>query len=201
MKLYFAPQTRATRPRWMLEELEIPYELVRLDLKKGEHKTPEYLKIHPLGAVPALVDGETTLIESAAILMYLADKFPEKGLAPAVGSPERGHYYQWMLYTMVNLEPPVLDVFQHTVMLPEGERKPEVVDAARAKWEKVMAPVEATLEGKTWLLGEQFTAADVLLGSITTWANFMGLLAGFPNVIAYNTRVSARPGFRRGRAP
>ena len=94
MKLYYAPQTRATRPRWMLEEIGAPYELVRLQLSKGEHKQPEYLKIHPHGAVPAYSDGEVTMFESAAICAYLADKFPDKRLAPPLGSPQRGLYYQ-----------------------------------------------------------------------------------------------------------
>ena len=77
MKLYYAPQTRATRPRWLLEELEVPYELIRISLAQGEQKKPEYLKIHPHGLVPALVDGGVTLFESSAICLYLADKFPK----------------------------------------------------------------------------------------------------------------------------
>ncbi|MET0152909.1 MAG: glutathione S-transferase N-terminal domain-containing protein, partial [Candidatus Binatia bacterium] len=89
MKLYYARQTRASRARWMLEEIGEPYELVRLDLSKGEHKRPEYLKIHPHGAVPALVDGETAMFESAAICAYLADKFPAKGFAPPPTSAAR----------------------------------------------------------------------------------------------------------------
>ena len=80
MKLYYTPRTRSSRPRWMLEELEIPYELVRVDLSAGEHRKPEYLAINPYGAVPALVDGEVKLFESAAICAYLADKHPDRGL-------------------------------------------------------------------------------------------------------------------------
>ena len=108
LKLYFAPRTRATRPRWLLEELGVPYELVELDMSKQEHKQLPYLRIHPLGRVPALADGDQVIFESAAICMYLADKFPEKKLAPAVGTPERGQYYQWMVYAGATLEPEVL---------------------------------------------------------------------------------------------
>ena len=103
MKLYYAPQTRAGRVRWMLEEIGAPYELVRLDMSKGDHKKPEYMKIHPHGAVPALADGDLAMFESAAICAYLADKFPEKRLAPPVGTPPRGLYYQWMIYSMATL--------------------------------------------------------------------------------------------------
>jgi len=92
MKLYYSPQTRAGRPRWLLEEIGAPYEIASLDLKKGEHKQPEYMKIHPHGAVPALIDGDLALFESAAICMYLADKYPEKKLAPALGTPARGEH-------------------------------------------------------------------------------------------------------------
>ena len=114
MKLYYAPQTRATRPRWMLEEIGAPYELVRLQLSKGEHKQPEYLRVHPHGAVPAFADEHVTLFESGAICAYLADTFPEKQLAPAAGSAQRGPYYQWLFYSMATMEPPVLKVFLNT---------------------------------------------------------------------------------------
>ncbi len=98
MQLYFAPRTRASRPRWLLEELEVPYELVKLDLSKQESRTPAYVALHPFGEVPVLVDGDVTLFESSAICLYLADRFPEKRLAPSLGSPDRGPYLQWMLF-------------------------------------------------------------------------------------------------------
>ena len=137
MKLYYAPQTRAGRPRWLLEELGVPYEIVPVDLAQGEHKKPEYMKIHPHGAVPALADGDLVLFESAAICMYLADKYPEKKLAPAVGTPARGLYYQWMIYTMATLEPPVVQIFLNTVMLPEAERSAAAVEKGKTQFAEV----------------------------------------------------------------
>jgi len=89
IKLYYAPRTRSTRPRWLLEELGVPYELVRLDLGKGDHKKAEYLAIHPHGVVPALEDDGRVIIESLAICLYVADKFPEKGFAPEIRTIER----------------------------------------------------------------------------------------------------------------
>jgi glutathione S-transferase len=200
MKLYFAPQTRAGRPRWMLEELGVPYELVQLDLAKGEHKKPEYMKIHPHGAVPALVDGDLALFESAAICSYLADKYPEKKLAPPVGTPARGLYYQWMHYAMATVEPPLLQTFLHTVMLPEAQRKPEVVEEARKQWQDVARVLSQALAGKTWILGEQFSAADVMIGSCLVWAGFMGMTSGFPELEAYVARCSARPALQAAQA-
>jgi glutathione S-transferase len=200
MKLYYAPQTRATRPRWMLEEIGAPYELIRLQLSKGEHKQPEYLKIHPHGAVPAYSDGEVTMFESAAICAYLADKFPDKRLAPPVGSAERGPYYQWLVYSMATMEPPVLKVFLNTRMLAEEKRSPAVAEEGRAQWKDVARVVQQAVEGKTFLLGEQFTAADVMVGSILGWAGFMGLLDGFPGLQAYVGRLTSRPAFKRANA-
>ena len=200
MKLYYAPQTRATRPRWMLEEIGAPYELVRLQLSKGEHKQPEYLKIHPHGAVPAYSDGEVTMFESAAICAYLADKFPDKRLAPPVGSAERGPYYQWLVYSMATMEPPVLKVFLNTRMLAEEKRSPAVAEEGRAQWKDVARVVQQAVEGKAFLLGEQFTAADVMVGSILGWSGFMGLLDGFPGLQAYVGRLTSRPAFQRASA-
>ena len=127
MKLYYVPNTRAHRCRWLLEELEVPYELHRLDLAAGEHKQPPYLELQPHGAVPVLVDGETVVFESAAICLYLADRFPERGLAPRAGDPARGAYYQWLVYSISELEPPVALTFAHKVRLPEANRVPAMV--------------------------------------------------------------------------
>lgn len=197
MKLYYSPQTRSVRPRWLLEEIGAPYELVTLDMAKGEHKKPEHLKIHPHGAVPALVDGDLVLIESAAICMYLADKYPEKQLAPAVGTPARGTYYQWMVYTMATLEPPVLQVFMNTVFLPEAERSAEAVEKGKTQFKEVARVLENALAGRTFILGEQFSAADVMIGGTLAWAAFMGLLNGHPVLQAYAQRLSERPAFKR----
>ena len=200
MRLYYAPQTRAGRPRWLLEEIGLPYELVRLDLSKGEHKSPAYLKIHPHGAVPALVDGDLTMFESAAICAYVADKFPEQRLAPPVGTPARGLYYQWMHYSMATLEPPVLQVFLHTMMLPEDKRSAAAVDEARSRFAEVARVLEQALAGGPFILGAQCTAADVMLGSSLIWAKFMGLAGGCPEIAAYTGRLAERPAFQRSRA-
>jgi glutathione S-transferase len=195
MKLYYAPQTRAGRCRWMLEEIGAPHELVRLDLSKGEHKAPAYLKIHPHGAVPALVDGDLAMFESAAICAYLADKFPDARLAPPVGTPARGLYYQWMFYSMATLEPPVVQVFMHTVMLPEAERSAAAVEGGRSRFKEVARVLEQALAGKTYILGEQLSGADVMIGGTLVWSK--RLLGGYPNLEAYAARLAERPAFAR----
>jgi glutathione S-transferase len=193
IKLYHSRQSRSVRPRWLLEEIGAPYELVTLDMQKGEHKTPAYMKVHPHGAVPALVDGDLQLFESAAICAYLADKFPEKRLAPPVGTPARGLYYQWMVYAIATLEPPVIDVFMQTAMLPEAERSPAVLAAARKKFGDVATVLEQALGTRPFLLGEQFTAVDVMIGSTLGWAQMLGLLEGKKTLQEYVQRLSERP--------
>ena len=197
MKLYHSPHSRSVRPRWLLEEIGAPYDLVSLDMTKNEHKAPNYMKIHPHGAVPALVDGDLALFESAAICAYLADKFPEKQLAPAVGTPARGLYYQWMIYSMATLEPPVLQVFMHTVMLPEAQRSAAAATEGRQKFGEVARVLEQALTGRPFILGERFSAADVMIGSTLSWAQFVGLLEGHSELEAYVRRLSERPAFQR----
>lgn len=197
LKLYHSAQSRSTRPRWLLEEIGAPYDLVRVDMSKQEHKTPQYLQVHPHGVVPALVDGDLALMESGAICAYLADKFPAARLAPAVGTPERGRYYQWMFYTMATLEPPLMQVFMNTVMLPEAQRSAAQVEEGRTKFGEVAEVITNALAGKPFLLGEQFSAADVMIGSTIAWAQMLGLLVQSPVLAEYAQRLSARPAFQR----
>ena len=200
LKLYHSAQSRSVRPRWLLEEIGAPYELVRLDMSKQEHKAPAYLRISPHGTVPALVDGDLALIESAAICAYLADKFPDAHMAPALGTPQRGRYYQWMVYSMATLEPPVIQVFMHTVMLPEAERSAQGVEQGRASFAGVADVLATALSGKPFMLGEQFSAADVMIGSTLAWSQFLGLLNERPALQEYAQRLSARPAYQRATA-
>ena len=198
LKLFYASQTRAGRPRWLLEEIGAPYELARLDLSKGDHKKPEYLKINPNGTVPALVDGDLALFESAAICQYLADKFPDKRLAPPAGTPARGRYYQWIHYAMCGLEPPLVTMFMHTVMRPEAQRNPALVEEARGQLKPVLGVIEQALAGRTYIVGDEFTTADVMIASTLGWARMMGLIGtDLPNMTAYLDRMMKRPAMQR----
>jgi glutathione S-transferase len=201
LTLYHSPQSRSIRPRWLLEEIGAPYEVKLIRLEAGDQKSPEYLKLNPNGTVPTLVDGDLVLWESAAICQYLADKFPEHGLAPAVGTPERGTYYQWIHYAMSTLEPPAITIFLHTVRLPETDRVPQLVDAARTQLAAAVTVVNDALAGREWMLGPQFTAADVMVGSTLWWAQLMGLIGEqHPNAQAYLARCMARPAMQRASA-
>ncbi|HEV7734200.1 MAG TPA: glutathione S-transferase family protein [Candidatus Binatia bacterium] len=199
--LYHSAQSRSGRPRWMLEEIGVPYEITRVNLQSGDQKKPEYLKLNPNGTVPTLVDGDTVLWESGAIVQYLADRFPEKKLAPAVGTPERGRYYQWVHYAMSGLEPPAVTIFMHSVQLPESERLPQLVTTARTQLEGAVKVVDDALAGRDWILGQQFSAADVMVGSTLVWCQMMGLVGSDrPNVAAYLARCAERPALQRANA-
>jgi glutathione S-transferase len=194
MKLYFAPRTRATRARWLLEELEVPYELVKLDVSRQETTTPAHRALHPLGEVPVLVDGATVLFESLAICLYLADRFPERQLAPPLGSPERGPYLQWIVFAEVTLEPVVLEHYRNA-QLPE-ERKADLAQQ-HARLKEVLTVIDARLEGREFVAGGSFTAADLALASILHLANTMALLEGYPKLVEYVLRHTKRPATRR----
>lgn len=200
MKLYFAPKTRATRPRWLLEELGVPYELVNIDLEKGEHKQLPYLRVHPLGQVPALVDEDVTVYESIAICMYLADKFIEKKLAPAFGTPERAAYYQWMLFAAATLEPPIGEYFMHTQGLPADKRNPETAAKAKEKALAAIKAVEHAMLGKMYLVGEKFSAADIVVGSIMRFAESMKLLADAPDLASWLYELKSHAAFKKAMA-
>jgi glutathione S-transferase len=201
MKLSYVPHTRAVRARWMLEELEVPYELHRLDPASRENRQPPYLRLNPLGQVPTLVDGDVVIFESLAICLYLADRFPDRGLAPPPGSPERGAYYQWSVFSMVTVEKAVDQVSQHTVRLPQAERLPAMVEAGRARFREAAAVVDGALEGRLFLAGDRFTAADLMMASVLGWGKLLGLLGeGFPRLADYIRRQVSRPAAKRARA-
>ncbi|MCY1046065.1 glutathione S-transferase family protein [Corallococcus sp. bb12-1] len=194
MKLYFAPRTRATRHRWLLEELEVPYELVKLDLAKQENRTPDYLALNPFGEVPVLVDGDVTLFESSAILLHLADRFPEKHLAPHPGSPERGPYLQWVLFAEVTLEPVVME-HHRNAQLP-AEQKTHL-EKQHARLDEVLTVIDNRLGGREFAVGNAFTTADLSLASVLHLANTLKLLEKYPRLTDYVMRHTKRPATRR----
>jgi len=192
MQLYFAPRTRATRPRWMLEELGVPYTIVRVDLGAKENREPGYLRVHPLGRVPVLVDGDVTIFESIAICMYLADKHLERGLAPAVASPLRALYYQWLLFCASTIEPAIGRWAQHGGDVTEAER-----EKARERFSEASEVLNGALATGEHMLGVSFSTVDVIVGSNLNWARRVGLLEGRDGLSGYVDRMLARPAAQR----
>lgn len=198
IKLYYIRTTRSVRPRWLLEEMGLPYELIHCE--RGDTEQLEYRKLHPHGKVPVLVDGETVLFESAAICAYLADKYPDKGLAPAPGTAARGYYYQWLCYGMTTLEPPV-EKFLFSVMphLPEKLIPHSNISSEQAsQWfDRVSEPIGTVLMNQDFLVDNQFTAADVIVGGVLLWAQELGMIGKDDSLTNYMNRIRLRPAFCR----
>lgn len=196
MKLYYTPNTRASRPRWLLEELGIDYEIIHVDLRAGEHKTAPYKKIHPLGKVPALIDGEVVLFESAAICQYLADKYQSRGLAPRLDEPARGQYLQWITFATITLERPVAETWMQT----RNDQQPgPSIEIAYKKFSQYADILTSHLEGRQYILGDDFSAADILIGSVLAWSGRLGMLDDYPLLLTYSARVNSRPAAVRAR--
>ncbi len=196
IKLYYVPMTRAMRPRWLLEEMSVPYELVRLPRAHRERAEAGYRSIHPALRVPALTDGDVTMYESSAICMYLADRFVEKNMAPALAAPGRGVYYQWVAFALTSAEPPVYRAFLHSRILPPEKRIASEIDAAREEFNVGAQVLSGALHDQEYIVENRFTAADVIVGSICAWAGVSGLLEDQPILSAYVSRLSQRPAFQ-----
>lgn len=201
MKLYYIPTTRAVRPRWLLEEMGVAYELVQANMQMLAQ--PEYRQLHPHGKVPVLVDGETVICESAAICAYLTDKYPEKGFAPAPETPAQGYYYQWLFYATLTLEAPV-EQYMFAVLpdLPE-KLLPQEKNSAGSKekslewFDRVAQPMREILKDKDYLVENQFSTADVVTGGVLMWALRLGMLNSEDSLKAYVENLMQRPGFQR----
>lgn len=181
--LYHAPGTRSFRVLWMLEELGVPYELQMLDLEQQEQKSAPFLELNPMGKVPTLVDGTTKLTESAAICAWLADRFPEKGLAPAMDATARPDYLRWMFFAPGCVEPAFTEKLNNYATDPR--------QAAWGSFDDVIATIGPAVDQGRYLLGKAFCAADIMVGSVVRWGVFAGLVSD-PALLGYNERLGKR---------
>jgi len=192
VKLYeFAP-TRSIRARWTLQELGVPFEAVTVNLLAGENRKPEFLKINPAGKLPALVDGDTVLTESIAIVLYLGEKFPDKKLVPTE-LRQRAELNRWLLFTTTELEQPLWRIARHTNIYPPEKRLPGEVALAREDVVAMSKVLEEHMRGRDFVVGNSVTVADFVLGYTLDWANMAGLLEERPSLHAYMERMYARP--------
>jgi glutathione S-transferase len=187
---YHAPNTRSFAIRWLFEELGVPHEMKVLNLKKGEHKTPEHLAINPMGKVPVVVHDTTPITEVGAIAIYLADLFPEAGLAPAIGDPERGTYLRWIIFNQSAVEPAICDF-----ALKREPGQPSMMPYGT--YDETMEALAGALSKGPYILGERFSAADVIVGSGVRWMLIFKLLPERPEFTSYADRVTRRPAFVR----
>ena len=187
---YHAPNSRSAAIRWLFEELGVPHDMVVLDLKKGEHKTPEYLAINPMGKVPAIKHGDTVVTETAAINLYLADLFPGAGLAPKVDDPKRGTYLRWIVFNQAAVEPAVTD--------KALKREPGPASTlAYGTYDDTIEAMAGALAKGPYVLGEQFSAADIVIGSTVRWMLMFKLIPERSEFTSYAARLAARPALQR----
>lgn len=192
MKIYYAPNTRAVRIVWLFEELGLPYEIERFKLGDASMRAPEYLKVHPMGRVPTLQDGDTTIFESGAIVQYVLAKYGAGRLVPAVSSPEFPGYLQWLHYAEGMIMPPVNSIVVETILLPPDRRNQGNVDRATKLLSRMLSAVNEGLAGREYLAGE-FSGADIMTGHACTVATRLGAdVSDKPNVKAYVERLNAR---------
>ncbi|WP_373989809.1 glutathione S-transferase family protein [Duganella sp. BuS-21] len=186
LTLYYCPHSRATGVLTLLEELHAPYELHVLNMKKGETRASEYLAINPMGKVPAIRHGDAVVTEQVAIYLYLADLFPEAKLAPALGDPLRGPYLRWMAFYGSCFEPAIVDQWM--------KNKPADKTACHyGDFDTMFSTLVEQLSKGPYLLGEQFSALDVLWGTAFGWMLMFGIIPKLPIIEQYVERFNSRP--------
>jgi glutathione S-transferase len=191
--LYHSPNSRSGGARVLLEELGVPYELSVINMKTGEQRQPAYLAVNPMGKVPAIKHGDALITEQVAIFLYLADLFPEAGLAPPLGDPLRGPYLRWLVYYGSCFEPAVVDRALKRdqaplAMCPYGD------------FDTMLNTLASQLSKGPYMLGERFSAVDVLWGSALTWVTAFKLIPERPEIMSYVGRINARPAMAAVRA-
>ena len=203
LELYEFPPTRSQRAKWALEELGLEYSSHITNLQDGQQNSDAYRALHPLGVVPALKTDDYTMFESVAIVLQLIDEHPEKNLAPAIGTPERAKYYQWSVFACAELDPPIMMFYDNTMRPLEYMRPPGTqYDATLAERGRSDFAIRANILSKVlddcdYLLGSEFSGADILVGHSCFMAMHMGLIGAYPVLEAYYDRLTQRPAHQR----
>jgi glutathione S-transferase len=193
MRLYWCKNTRAFRIAWLLEESGLKYDRVVLDLRNENSKNdPAFRAVSPMGKVPALEDGPARICDSGAICIYIADQYPEARLGPPVGHADRGRFLQWVTYTNSVIEPAMLE------KLAKLESKP--TSYGWGSFDLMLATLRGELAKGEWLLGEGFSAADVLVGTAAYFLKQFRLIGDEPVIDPYIARCSSRPAWQRAQA-
>jgi len=197
MKIYFASNSRAVRAVWLFEELGLPYDLESFKLGERRMREADYLKVHPMGRVPALEDGDVTIFESGAIVEYVLEKYGEGRMKPAPSSSDYPVYLQWLHYAEGMIMPPVNTIVVETRFLPEDKRNPVNVDRATKLLSRMLSAVNEHMEGRDYLAGD-FSGADIMTGHACIVSTRLGAdVSDKPNVAAYVERLLARPACKK----
>lgn len=197
LKLHFAPNSRAVRSLWLLEELGLEYELNRMDFHPKDLKSDAHRARHPLGRIPVLEDGDITLWESGAIAEYILERHKNGGLKPSSDAPNYPIYLQWFHYCEGMVMPPINTIVVQTILLPPERRDETALGQAQRLLARAVQPVEDDMVGKDYVAGE-FTAADTMIGHAIMMSHRMGIVnENHPNLMAYIERLNARPALQK----
>ena len=196
LTLHFAPNSRAGRIVWLLEELELAYDINKMAFHPQDLKSDAHRARHPLGRVPVLDDGDIRIFESGAIVEYVLARHKNGGLRPAEAAAEFPEYLQWFHYCEGMVMPPVNTIVVQTVLLPPDRRDETALAQAKRLLSKALEPVNAALEGRDYVIGD-FSAADIMLGHACFMSNRLGCVADdMPHLKAYVERIANRPAFK-----
>jgi len=196
LKLHFAPNSRAGRIVWLLEELDLPYEINKMAFHPKDLKSDEHRARHPLGRVPVLDDGDIRIYESGAIVEYILERHKNGGLKPSVESSEYPNYLQWFHYCEGMVMPPINTIIVQTVLLPPERKDETILGQAQRLLTKALLPVNEALKSKDYLI-ENFSGADIMLGHSCYMSNRLGCVSDeMVNLKAYLERISERPSFK-----
>jgi glutathione S-transferase len=200
LQLHYFPSNASMAPHMLLEELGVPFELKLVDRTRDAHKSPEYLKLNPNGQIPVLVDGDLVLYEAAAICLHLADTHPHAGLAPALGSAERAHFYKWLMWLTNTLQATLMAWHYPDRRADTADAVAQVKARAESSIGEMLGQLDAELarHGQPWLLGERFTALDPYALMLGRWTRaFARPARSLPHLGPYLQRVLARPAVQR----
>jgi glutathione S-transferase len=192
LKLYEFPPTRSIRVRWTLQEMQLDFESILVNLPARDHHAAKFLKLNPAAKIPVLVDGELVLIESVAIVLYLADKYPDRGFTPA-GVADRGLMAQWLLFAATELEQPLWRIARHTRLYPAARRIAAEIPNARQDFQEMAKVLDAHMQDRQFVVGDAACVADFVVAYTLDWANELELLEPFPRLAAYLAGMYARP--------
>lgn len=192
LKLYGTPPTRALRVIWLLNELGLEYELHPVDLMQGEHHQKGFLSLNPAAKVPVLVDGSLVVTESAAIQLYLAEKYPEAGLIPE-SVEDRAQMYRWIFFLVTEIEQPLWRIARHTFVYPEEKQLPQDVELAKQECVEMVAVLERHMAEREFMVGDRLSVADLNAAYTLDWANEEKMLEDAPRLRDYLKALYARP--------
>lgn len=204
IELYHSPRSRSMRTLWLLEELGLPYHLHEFafrDVIQQKHHTEDYLKLHPLGLIPLVIDDDLTLFESGAICLYLTNLYDkEQRLAPSMSKRHAYPLYtQWVFWACCTLEPPVWSIVKHAFLLPKEKRNRHSLKSAMHKYHDMLKVLNQELSNRKYILSDEFSAADIMIASLLEW--YPKALKDYPHIMDYREAYQARPAFKAAYKP